>query len=140
MSKTIIMHIFRVGGPRETREVAFKNWPPSFGVLEKLIEPLLGDLPARTLSFPELGAGTAIPASRVHLERVRVFLGAAGDGYYTDMFVDETGGPAHKNLPVNEEATAIYENNWLQHRPGEPLPHGGKIHGTAVLFGEPVWF
>ena len=59
------------------------------------------------------------------------------DGAYTDMFVSETGTmqtDKHGPLPLNDNATAVYRNNWLTHNPvsrAEDLP---AIHGPAVLF------
>src|SRR5258708_1352178 len=45
-------------------------------------------------------------------EHVNVFW----ENKYTDMFVDDVG--KLKELPRNEQATAIYRNNWMVHRQG----------------------
>lgn len=134
-----LMEVIPVDGSRLTREVTFKTSKPSYDQLAKLIEPLLGDLKARTMRLLDLEVDLPLPASRVHMDHVTVFIGETHEtGYYTDMFVDEHS--VEKGLPINPLATRIYENNWLVHRPGEPFPHEGKIHGTAVLFHDKVWF
>jgi len=67
-------------------------------------------------------------------ERVNVWHG----GTYTDMFVDEIG--MLKGLARNEQATAIYRANVLEHEPNPPDPEDmPAIYGTAVLFGRKVW-
>lgn len=134
------LHVIPVDGPIETREVTFKTSQPSTDALHKLIDPLLGDLPARMIRLKDLEVDIPMPAYQVRMERVLVFVGETHEtGHYADMFVDEFGADP-KRLPVNERATRIYNNNWLVHRPGEPFPHDGMVHGTAVLFDDRVWF
>lgn len=98
--------IYRPDGSSDDNTV---DWPaaPKYDAIAALIRPLL------------MGA---------NLEHVTVL----HNGGRRDMFVDEMG--AVKGLPRNEAATAIYRNNWLNHRHDadpESLP---AIYGTAILF------
>lgn len=99
-----------------TREVVTVDLPkdPGYHALAEIIHPLLG--PGR------------------NLERVNVL----HEGQYTDMFVDDSG--MLHNLPVNEDATAIYRNNVLTHEPDTRAEDLDQIHGPAVLFSRKVWF
>ncbi len=103
--------IFRPDGSVEHASV---DWPeePGFERIAALVEPLLD------------GAD---------LEHVTVL----HDNKRADMFVDETG--LLKNLPRNEQATAIYRAATIRREPKrhlETLPH---IVGTAILFRRIVW-
>lgn len=106
------MRVMRVGEPAQAQTVMLPH-APGYDRLREVVEPLLDGC---------------------NMERVNVL----HEGRYTDMFVDETG--ALKSLPRNDEATAIYRNNWLTHNPGTDPESMPAIYGTAVLFGRRVWF
>jgi hypothetical protein len=109
--KTWKITIFRPGQEPETGEITTSD-QPKYDETRAAIEHILGG----------------------DMERVRVFW----PDRYTDMFVDEIGGPRFKNLPVNPKATEIYHNNVRVHDPAL-LARARPIYGTAVLFDEPIW-
>ncbi len=108
------MHILRPGQPAETRDVELRTRD--------------GDVP-----WPALRALIERALDGAALEHVTVLW----QDRRADMFVDEIG--VLKDLPYNEEATAIYRANWLAQHPAtepEALPF---IAGPAVLFDDIVW-
>lgn len=70
-----------------------------------------------------------------HYEHVNILHPDKQDEY-VDMFVDEVG--AITGLPVNEEATRLYQRNSIIHQgaKAEDLP---KIYGPAIVILEKVW-
>lgn len=57
-----------------------------------------------------------------------------------DMFVDELGHVRGIKKEHNEEATKIYQTNWLKIYPGTNPDTLPSIVGTVVLFDRIVWF
>lgn len=103
------------------------DWPdkPDFHTIAAIIEPALLEFGAKN-----------------DAERVNVWLTPdfepGGDGFYTDMFVDEMG--LIDGLPRNDRATKIYRANHLTfQKPAFPetLPY---IAGPAIVFHRRVWF
>lgn len=55
---------------------------------------------------------------------------------YVDMFVIENS--ANLEMPVNEEATRLYQRNAIIHQGANP-EEMAKVYGPAIYFGEKVW-
>jgi hypothetical protein len=105
---------FNVYHPSGAIETGTVLWPenPSLKDLHGLIDPIVGG----------------------NLEHVRVF----HEGEYADMFVYEFS--CRKPLQErNEQATAIYRANTLQHHPGQDPESLPCVRGVAVLFDRKVW-
>lgn len=105
--------IMRPDAEPEVQPVADLAPQPGYRALKAIVEPLID--------------GAA-------LEHVTVL----HEGERRDMFVDECG--SLNGLPRNEEATAIYRNNWLTQHPEEDPESLPAIYGPAVLFSRRVWF
>ena len=100
------------------------GWPkkPELAAIESLVVPLLCERNGQ---------------STTDMERVRWFY----NDTYMDLFVDEIGGPAFRNLPVNNFATQLYHNNIMCHMSAIARErHLAPIYGAAVVFFRPVWF
>lgn len=102
------------------REVLDWDEGPGLDELRKIIVPLL-----------ELENGR--PGN---LEHVSVLW----EGRRTDMFVDDEGTMRGRELPRNEEATAIYRAYWLGTHPGTDPESVAAVYGCALLFRHRVWF
>jgi hypothetical protein len=143
---TVTVYILPVRAPAEVTQFAWterekpKNpmqmidWDagPGYDALKKFIVPELAKHNGR----------------EGNLERVAVLLTAdvmisfkaLTRAMPADMFVDDEGAVPDHGLPRNEQATAIYRNNWLTNNKGtdpETLP---AIYGCAILFMGRVWF
>jgi len=70
-----------------------------------------------------------------HYEHVNI-LHPDSETEYVDMFVDEVG--ALTGLPINEEATRLYQRNAIIHQ-GAKAEELNKIYGPAIVILEKVW-
>lgn len=62
-----------------------------------------------------------------------------GDNFVpTDLFFDNQG--VAKNLPRNEEATAIYRRGFMLRMPNRDPEKLSAVFGLALLFSRRVWF
>lgn len=105
---------FTIYHPDGTTQTGDIDWPecPTLDQIRRLVEPIVGE----------------------PMEHVRVLDPKCDE--YRDMFVDENGHSRRR--PRNEDATAIYRHNSLQHEGGDPEDLAW-IAGTAIMFDRIVW-